>query len=148
MTDADAPNPKDTPITVRRLIDEALVMAANVIPALIYLFIYGLILSGAAVTTNILAAFVTALVIDLGSEYWVYSTSFKYNHDLIDTTARIHYLLTGASYIIALTGLFLFPDQLFTAYSAFLMLWLIGFLIGESLLVFLDDPFESSVQMD
>ncbi len=141
----DVPNPKNTPVTVRRLIDEGLLMAANVVPALIYLFIYGRILSGSGVTTPIMAAFITALAVDLGSEYWVYTTSFKYDHRLIDSAARIHYLFTGSAYLIAFTGFLLLPDRMFIAYSAFLVLWLIGFLIGEALLMFLDDPFESSV---
>lgn len=143
----DAPNPADEPVTIKHFIDEVLVMAANTVPALLFLVVYGLILAGHEPGIAVLTLLLSAIGIDLLSEYWVYTTPYRYDSARLERIVHIHTGLLVLAYCVLIATFTLLQNQLFLAYSAFLVLWLLSFMIGEALLMFLDDPHETPTEL-
>lgn len=127
----------------RRVIDEVAALTVNTIAAVLYLLTMGLLLSGMPLTGLPLILVLLGAVIDLASEAWLYLRPFQYSGSLVRRMIQAHYVGAGAAYVvlvITLSGVL--PRYEFYLYSLFMLLWLLAFVVGEALIIFLDDPHE------
>lgn len=106
------------------------------VSATAYIFVLGYIAAGGAVDAAIHVVLLVGAVFDLIPD----AATMQLIHDLPQTAQRAEYLqitLTVLAYLILVTTLFIAaPFGLFTGYAAFATLWIAGFLVQESVLLF------------
>lgn len=132
---------KDQEVRTRVVMDEIFVLVTSIVPALIFLAGYGVVLADGTLSTTLLAFLGLGVLIDLVSEAWVVTGPASYDGDLLERIVLAHYGLFIVGYLAlgaAVAGI----APVFLGYSVFLLLWLTAFIIGEGMLVFLDDRFE------
>lgn len=143
---------KDTPGAVpadwqgereRRVIDEIGIIGLNTLAAAAYLLAMGMLLTGMPLHGLPFYLIVVGVLLDLPSEIWLFRRPYQYSNEFLRRVITAHYGLIGAAYLIlaiALAGVF--PRLTFWLYSAFMVVWMLGFLVGEVIAIFIDDRHE------
>lgn len=133
---------QDQDLRTRQVVDDIAVLVANLVPAVLFLVGYGVVIAEGRISTGLASLLGLAVVLDLASEIWVGRSAMAHDSPVLTRLVAIHGVATVVGYLIlggAVAGLL----PAFTAYTAFLALWLTGFLIGEAIVLFLDDRFEA-----
>lgn len=128
---------------VNVVFDEIAIILSNSFAAMIFLLVMGILLTGGALTGFVLAAVVVGVIIDIMSEVWLFRSPFQYPDAKLQNIIRLHYGIEVAAYaLLGLAVLNVLPVQPFFLYSGFLLLWIAGFVIGEAVVIFIDDRYE------
>jgi membrane protein YdbS with pleckstrin-like domain len=109
--------------------------------AMRYLFVEGFLAAGSSLSGPIVWLVGIAFFIETLPDIWLYRGPLQQNHPKAKKLVETHYIIEAISYILLLAAVFnLFPYPQFYVYSAFLLLWIFSFLVGEAVVIFLDQP--------
>lgn len=129
---------------VNVVFDEIFVLLSNSFAAMLFLLVMGVLLAGGTLTGFTFAAVVLGAIIDLASEVWLFKSPLQYPDARLQQVIRVHYALQVLAYgALVLAVLDVLPVRRFFVYSAFLLLWIVGFVIGEAVVIFMDDRYET-----
>jgi hypothetical protein len=122
------------------VVDEIVVLVSISVSAMVFLLIEGFLATGVMLEGTILILLIFAAVVDLLPEAWMLIGPFQYDAPLLDKIMKIHYILTGAAYLMLGAALVQTGwKRQFYLYSAFLVFWIFSFLLGEALVIFLHE---------
>lgn len=111
---------------------EVTVLGLNVLAAAAYLLVMGLLMAGdtlAAASTLLVAG----IVLDAPSEIWLYTCFYRKTEGVMRELMVLHYLLLATAYGFLATAVFdLAAVDTLTLYTVFLLLWMLSFLLGET----------------
>lgn len=129
---------------VNGVFDEIAVILSNSFAAMLFLLVMGVLLAGGSLTGFVLAAVVLGALIDLASEAWLFTSPLQYPDVTLQKVIRVHYALQLLAYgALVLAVLDVLPVRPFFLYGGFLLLWITGFVIGEVVVIFMDDRYET-----
>lgn len=124
-------------------LEKLLILTTISMSAFIFLFIEGYLASGGALTGGVTALLIGGILIDILPELWMYWVEFSTASPGRKQLFRYHYGLEAVAYVLLLFALFPVAGiPVFAFYTAFMVVWALAFLVGEAVILFLEDEDE------
>lgn len=121
-------------------LEKLLILTTISMAAFVFLFVEGYLASGGALTGGVAALIVGAVLLDTLPELWMYWIEYRPASPGRRRLFRYHYTLQIIAYAFLLFALFPVAGiPAFTFYTAFMIVWALAFLVGEALILFLED---------
>lgn len=109
--------------------------------AFLYIFVEIFLLTGSSLTGSILLLVGVAFVIETLPDVWLYHGPLKQEHSTARKFMEAHYVIELVAYVLLASAVFNWlPFRQFYVYSAFLAVWLVSFIFGEAVVLFIDKP--------
>jgi len=121
-------------------LEKLLILTTISMAAFIFLFIEGFLASGGALTGGVTLLLIAGVLIDVLPELWMYWIEFRPASPGRKRLFRYHYGLEAVAYVLLLFALFPVGGiPVFAFYTAFMVVWALAFLVGEAVILFLED---------